>query len=209
MEGLEANCGLTDAHNEGASASRSALLVMLVGECDVDLRDVVGRVRRRLWVRQHRLPVLPKHDNARTPVARLNRQALVVAGPLDVAVVVLRQRRGHLLLLHLMFPNEHEHAERKEAKEDEDEEGDEEVDHVKVVRGAILIIRFHAADEVLERVHVGFMVVLLTNVVSTSCSNECGVQRLGRDVLSRCPNDRPKVYYCRRCIAKGGVTYEK
>ena len=140
---------VSDAHHEDAAALLPALVVLLIREGDVNLGNVVRGVGRRVGVHQHGLGVALDDDDAGSAkvahVARRDGETAVVAGPLDVGVV-LREDLGPHLLLPPHSPQQEEDGAQQEADEDETEDGDHQADD-RAVRGQV------AGDEALDRVH--------------------------------------------------------
>lgn len=58
VHGLKANGGIvSNTHHQNAAALGTTMFIMFVGEGNVNLRDVVWRMRRRLRVLKHGLTV--------------------------------------------------------------------------------------------------------------------------------------------------------
>lgn len=58
LDGLQADCGVvTYADDKYTTTLALPLLILFVRERDLDLRDVVGRVGRQLWVLKHGLSI--------------------------------------------------------------------------------------------------------------------------------------------------------
>lgn len=86
--GLEANSSIvSDANNKDTSTLGAALLILLIREGNVNLRDVVGRVRRRVWIGEHRLAITTNDKDAGAAVVCcLNGKTAVVGGALSIVV---------------------------------------------------------------------------------------------------------------------------
>jgi hypothetical protein len=132
VHGLQADGGVvTDANNQHAAALGAALVVLLIGESDVNLGDIVGRVRRGVGVGEHGLAVAGDVDGAGAAVVgSLDCQAarVVIAHVLLLVVV-----RGKALALHglpdLVTADEVEGGGEDEAEEDESKNEEQDVDH--------------------------------------------------------------------------------
>jgi hypothetical protein len=130
LHGLQADGGVVaDADDEDAAGLALAAVIVLIGEGDVDLRDVVGGVRGRVGAPQHGLAVAADDEDAGAAVVSgLDGEAAVVA----LSVVVGRQH----LALHAALVGATENPEagdEEEGKEDEAENDQHHVDHLLVV----------------------------------------------------------------------------
>lgn len=117
---------VANTDNEHTAALLSALLVLLIGEGDVDLWDVIGGGRRRVGVGKHRTAVLVDDEDAGTAVmCCLDGEAAVVGEALAVAVVVRRQTvllgLKDLLVLETGAAEKEEDGHENEAKENKAE----------------------------------------------------------------------------------------
>lgn len=69
MHGLETDSGVvTNTHHKNATALGTSILVMFFGECNMDLRNVVGRMRGRVRVLKHWLAVTADVEDARPAI---------------------------------------------------------------------------------------------------------------------------------------------
>lgn len=139
VHGLQTDSGVvTDTNNQHSAVLLSALLVLLIREGDVDLWDVVGRVRRRVGVGKHGATVLVDHENAGAAVVRcLDGKAAVVGKALGVAIVVRRQAvlfglDGSSLLLKTSAAEEEQDGDQNKAEENKAEKAKHQVDHAVV-----------------------------------------------------------------------------
>lgn len=128
---------ITNADDKHTTALLSALLVLLIGEGDVNLGNVIGGVRRRVGVGKHRTAVLVDDEDAGAAVmCCLDGKAAVVGESLAIAVVVRRQTillgLDGLLLLTASAAEQEKDGDQNEAEEDKAEEAKHEVDHVVV-----------------------------------------------------------------------------
>lgn len=128
---------VANTDNEYTAALLSALLVLLIGEGDVNLRDVIGGGRRRVGVGKHRTAVLVDDENAGTAVmCCLDGESAVVGEALAVAVVVRRQTvllgLKDLLVLETGAAEKEEDSHENEAEENKAEKAKHEVDHAVV-----------------------------------------------------------------------------
>lgn len=128
---------ITNADDEHTTALLSALLILLIGEGDVNLGNVIGGVRRRVGVGKHRTAVLVDDEDAGAAVmCCLDGEAAVVGESLAVAVVVRRQTillgLDGLLLLTTSAAEQEKDGDQNEAEKDKAEEAKHEVDHVVV-----------------------------------------------------------------------------
>jgi hypothetical protein len=126
---LEADSGVvTDADNEDLAPLDLASLVMLVGEGDADLRDVVGGVWGRARVLEHGLAVATNDEDARSAVVLgLDGEASVV----EAALVILVHGQSLVveLTLHAAAADEVEGRGGNEADKDETQEDEGKVNH--------------------------------------------------------------------------------
>ena len=138
VDGFEPDSGIVaDTHDDDATVLVLALVVLLVGEGDVDLGYIVRGMGRRVGVREHRLAVL-EIDNARAAghVATLgvDGEAAGVARPLDV--LVLREGIVGTHLLHAPFsgsPNQEQEPNKDDAEEEDSQGDNHEINHGHVV----------------------------------------------------------------------------
>jgi hypothetical protein len=117
---------ITNTDNEHTAALLSALVVLLIGKGDMNLRDVIGGGRRRVGVGKHRTAVLVDDEDARAAVmCCLDGEAAVVGEALAVAVVVRRQTvlfgLKDLLLLETGAAEKEEDGHENEAEENKAE----------------------------------------------------------------------------------------
>ena len=138
VHGLQTNSRVVaNTDNKDAAVLLSALVVLLIGEGDVNLGNVIGGVRRRVGVGKHRTAVLVDDEDAGAAVmCCLDGEAAVVGESLAVAVVVRRQTillgLDGLLLLTTSAAEQEKDGDQNEAEEDKAEEAKHEVDHVVV-----------------------------------------------------------------------------
>lgn len=109
VQRLKSNRAFAEPDNNNPATLLVALVVLLVGEGNMDLRDVVRGVWRLLRVGQHGLAVLEDDDTgpARSPFG-LDGQTAMVSGPLDL--VILRKGVVAHLLLASHSPQDHEES---------------------------------------------------------------------------------------------------
>jgi threonine synthase len=117
---------ITNTDNKHTAALLSALVVVLIGEGDMDLRDVIGGGRRRIGVGKHGTAVLVDDEDARAAVmCCLDGEAVMVDEALAVAVVVRRQAvllgLKDLLLLETGAAEKEEDGHENEAEENKTE----------------------------------------------------------------------------------------
>lgn len=132
LDGLETDGGVVaDADNQDAAALEVALVVVFIGEGDVDLRHVVGGMRGGTRVLEHGLAVAADDEDARAAVVgSLDCQAAVVCHAL--AVVVGRQSVLLHLALEALAADKEESRSDDQTEENEAEEDEGEVDEVVV-----------------------------------------------------------------------------
>jgi hypothetical protein len=132
LHGLETDGGvLADADNEDAAVLVLAVGVLLVGEGDMDLGDVVGGVGRRLGAAKHRVAVtVDDEDGGAAVVGGLDGEAAVVVDAFGVVV------RGQELGLHAALADttdEPEAGDEDGGEEDEAEDKERQIKHPLVV----------------------------------------------------------------------------
>lgn len=141
VQGLHADGGIiANAHDQNATTLPTTAVVLLLGEGDVNLRHVVGRVRGLVGVCQHWLPVLVEDQHARMAVSGLDGQTAVVTGALGVLhdVVVLWEGvfAHSLLVVSHSSENKQDSAEEQAEDHDYSQDDDQQVDDV----GAALVV---------------------------------------------------------------------
>lgn len=127
---------LADADDKNASALGAAGLVVLVGKGNVNLRHVVGRMRRRPRVRQHRLAITTDDDGARPAIVfGLDGKAKVlwVLASVKLGVAVGRKNFVTHTLLHTVTTEKEETRNEHESEEDDPQDQKKRVDHVVTV----------------------------------------------------------------------------
>lgn len=133
--GFQADSSIvTNADNKDTTPRGTALVVLLVRECDVDFRDIVGRVRGRVGVGKHGVGVLVDNKDALSSVvSSLDGEAAVVGEPSVVVVVVRGQRLVIVKTLELIASctaEQEKDGDEDQAKEDHTQDDEEQVDHV-------------------------------------------------------------------------------
>lgn len=129
---------VANTDNEHTAALLSALLVLLIREGDVDLRDVIGGGRRRVGVGKHRTAVflIDDEDAGTAVMCCLDGESAVVGEALAVAVVVRRQTvllgLKDLLVLETGAAEKEEDGHENEAEKNKAEKAKHEVDHAVV-----------------------------------------------------------------------------
>lgn len=133
VEGLEANGGLANTDDNHTAALWPALVVLLVGEGDVNLGNVVGGVGRRSGVGKHGRGAIVEDNDALSAVAGFDGETSVVARLLDIMVL------GEGLVQHLLLPphppHQHQKGESQQAAKSKSEKCDEDIDGCLVVAG--------------------------------------------------------------------------
>lgn len=144
-DGLQANTGLAHTDNNDTAALGPAGLVLLIGEGDANLGDVVGRVGRRERVREHGLAVLADNEDARPTV---------LVGCLD------RETRGveigirgrftelHHLLLLLDAAEVQQSGGKDKADNEERENTSHHPDGVAIARVIVVVVGIFDVDDV-------------------------------------------------------------
>jgi hypothetical protein len=132
LHGLQADGGVVaDADDEDAAGLALAVVVVLIGEGDVNLGDVVGGVGRRLGAAKHRVAVtVDDEDGGAAVVGGLDGEAAVVVDALGVVV------RGQELGLHAALADttdEPEAGDEDGGEEDEAEDKERQIKHPLVV----------------------------------------------------------------------------
>lgn len=137
LHGLQTNRGIVaDTYNEDASALALVVFALLVGEGDVDFRDVVGRVRRRAGVLQHGLAVAADKDDAGAAIVLgLNGEAVLPGVLADLVV----DGQGLCIAGGAAAADAAEEEEGRD--EDEGEEGDAEDGNEGVDHGVGAVVR--------------------------------------------------------------------
>lgn len=162
VHGLQADCRvIADANDKDSATLRAPLVVLLIGEGDVNLRNVVGRVRRRVGVGQHGVIVTVDYKDAgATVVLGLNSETTVVVA--EVLGVVIRRKTfvfvvqslGSHHLQATSATEEEEDGNEDEGEKDNTEDDKHEVNHVVgAIVGGLVGIPDH---QTLNRRHGGF-----------------------------------------------------
>lgn len=128
-DGLHSNSGVAYSDNHDTSILLAALVIMLVGERNVDLGNVLGRVRRRIGVSQHGSTAIQDND-ARPAVCGCYSQAAGAVGAVELMlnVVVLRETLiVHLLLGKALSPHHDQDGCKNKGHESQAQKGDHQV----------------------------------------------------------------------------------
>lgn len=158
VHGLQADSGVVaNTDDKNAATLGATLVILLVREGDVDLRDVVRRVRRRVRVGEHGATVpVDDEDAGAAVVRRLDGKA---TGVVVALVVIVRGQAVVLLALGLLAHELHAAGaaeEEEDGDEDEGDEGNAEDDEHEVDHAVGAVVGGHVgspSSEVVDRRH--------------------------------------------------------
>lgn len=153
VHGLEAHSGIVaDTDNKHPSAPGATLLILLVRKGYVNLRNVVGRVRRGIGIGEHGLTITTDDKDAGSAIVlRLDCESTVILG---IVVCGKNLALSAQKLLAASSAEDEKDGDEDEGEEDKSEDRQHKVNHVV---GAVVII-VGSPKDVAKRIHGGTLI---------------------------------------------------